>query len=261
MKYNVSAIMSRAWEIRRAAADRIGCKVSEILFSVCLKSAWADARNTPAAVLASWGAMAPEEQVRILTANVKKAAKNEIAYTAGDNYNEYNETVAWFLRYHGLDCLVNEAYCKLIARLDPAYLVPLNERRAAAGKPAISLVALVYRSAKDAIRTVYNDDIRHGVAKVRTIKDKDGDEYSYIETMVESKRDNTEMTAVTRSALADFMEGRDDIDRIIMTGRRDGYTLRELGEQLGMSSAAIQHRINRIKKGLAAAGLAPAGIA
>lgn len=257
MKYQISAIMSRAWDIRREAANRHGCKVSEVLFSDCLKIAWADAKNTPENVLADWSALTPEKQVSFLTACVKKAAKNEIAYSTEDNYNEYNETVAWFLRYHGLDCLVNEAYIKLIDRLDPSYLSALNARRHEAGKPSISLSSLVYRSAKDAIRSVYNDDIRHGVAKVRTVKDKDGEEYSYIETMVRSPKDNTEMTAVNRVTLADFIAGRDTVDRMIIKDKRNGYTERETAEHLGISGPAVHKRIVKIRDGLRAAGLSP----
>ena len=40
-----SEIMKRAWEIRKEAAEKIGCKISEIVFSFCLKQAWAEAKG------------------------------------------------------------------------------------------------------------------------------------------------------------------------------------------------------------------------
>jgi len=38
--------MKRAWEIRREAATKFNCKVTEISMSECLKLAWAEIKNT-----------------------------------------------------------------------------------------------------------------------------------------------------------------------------------------------------------------------
>lgn len=40
MKTQKSEIMGRAWKIRRLAAEKFNCKISEINFSACLKMAW-----------------------------------------------------------------------------------------------------------------------------------------------------------------------------------------------------------------------------
>lgn len=40
-----SSIMKRAWEIRKAAATKFNCKISEIHFGECLRLAWAEARK------------------------------------------------------------------------------------------------------------------------------------------------------------------------------------------------------------------------
>ena len=37
-------IMKKAWDIRRAAAEKYNCKVADIFFSACLKQAWAEAK-------------------------------------------------------------------------------------------------------------------------------------------------------------------------------------------------------------------------
>lgn len=40
-----SDVMKRAWEIRRIAASNIGCKVSEVSMSECMKIAWEEERE------------------------------------------------------------------------------------------------------------------------------------------------------------------------------------------------------------------------
>lgn len=252
-KYNLREIMAKAWEIYRANLDN--AEGLRPVFGLCLEMAWEHVKNEPENIMANWVGMSPADQIKMMTACVKLAAKNEIRYSTEDHYSEYNETVAWFLRDHGIDGLVNETYCKLIPRLDADYLGKLNERRASKGLVNITLVALVYRSAKDAIRAVYRDDIKHARASVRTIKDKDGTEYSYIDTMASNRKDNTETAAVIRSSLAAFINGRDEIDRLIIEGKRDGYTEREIAAMVGISGPAIHKRVDKIRDALRAAGL------
>ena len=134
MKYNLHDVMSKAWEIYHANKQPDGLRP---VFSICLEMAWEHVKN--ANVLNQWQAMSEKEQINMLTACVKRAAKNEIGYSTEDHYLQYNETVAWMLSYHGLDGLVNEAWLKLADRLDADYLDALNAKRAAAGKMNISL--------------------------------------------------------------------------------------------------------------------------
>jgi len=42
----MNTIMSKAWEIRKAAAAEMNCPLSEVLMSVCLEMAWAASRKT-----------------------------------------------------------------------------------------------------------------------------------------------------------------------------------------------------------------------
>ena len=137
MKYNLHDVMSKAWEIYHANKQPDGLRP---VFSICLEMAWEHVKN--ANVLNQWQAMSEKEQINMLTACVKRAAKNEIGYSTEDHYLQYNETVAWMLSYHGLDGLVNEAWLKLADRLDAGYLDALNAKRAAAGKMNISLKSL-----------------------------------------------------------------------------------------------------------------------
>ena len=237
-KYNVKSIMSRAWAIYHETDKGDGLRP---VFSLCLAMAWEDAKNTPENILHQWAAMDTKAQINMLTANIKKAAKNEIGYSTEDHYAEFNETVAWFLNHHGIDGLVNEAWVKLAERLDADYLDKLNAKRAASGKVNISLVALVYRSAKDAIRAVYRDDIKHG-----------------LDTMASTGKDETASTATLRVALEQFVNSRDEIDRMIIECKRDNYTEREIAEVVGINRAAVHKRIDKMREALRNIGLTPA---
>ena len=179
-------------------------------------------------IMQQWFNMGEDAQIRMITANVRKAAKNEIAYSIGGQYNQYNEAVAWFMDYHGLECLVNETWLKLAERLTPEYLDGLNSKRTHNGKEEITLVSLVYRCAKDAIRCIYEQDIKHGRAQAYTIVDKHGDSYDYIDIMAVSTRDNTETSAIIRAAFRSILNGMDHIDRIIIECKRDEMTEREI---------------------------------
>lgn len=204
-------------------------------------------------IMQQWFNMGEDAQIRMITANVRKAAKNEIAYSIGGQYNQYNEAVAWFMDYHGLECLVNEAWLKLAERLTPEYLDGLNSKRTHDGKEEITLVSLVYRCAKDAIRSIYEQDIKHGRAQAYTIVDNHGDEYDYIDIMAVSARDNTETSAIIRAAFRSILNDMDNTDRIIIECKRDGMSEREIGIVAGISGVAVHKRIVKIRAALTTA--------
>ena len=201
-------------------------------------------------IMQQWFNMGEDAQIRMITANVRKAAKNEIAYSIGGQYNQYNEAVAWFMDYHGLECLVNEAWLKLAERLTPEYLDGLNSKRTHDGKEEITLVSLVYRCAKDAIRSIYEQDIKHERTRVHTIVDKDSDEHDYIDIMAVSARDNTEASAIIRAAFRSILNGADDIDRVIIDYKCAGMSEREIGIVTGISGVAVHKRIVKIRAAL-----------
>ena len=92
MKYNLHEVMSKAWEIYHANKQPGGLRP---VFSICLEMAWEHVKNSN--ILNQWQAMSEQQQINMLTACVKRAAKNEIGYSTEDHYLQYNETVAWFL--------------------------------------------------------------------------------------------------------------------------------------------------------------------
>lgn len=248
-KYDLKSIMRMAWNLYRDQED------DEKTFGECLKMAWAHEKNQPERIIASWNALTGEQQMQFLRANVKRAAKDEIAHSTEDHYNEYNESVAWFFRNNDLDGFVNDAWLKLMQMLEPGNLARINERREESGKLNISLVQLVYRASLYSIRAVYRAEVKHVRARVHTVQDKNGDDVQYIDEMATSRKDNTEASAVTGVMLADFINSRDEIDRIIIEGRRDGYSSKEIAQMVGISEPAICKRLKKIKEAGRAAGL------
>lgn len=47
-------VMNKAWKIRKSAAIEMGCKVSEVCFSTCLKMAWAKVKAEGSSIEYTW---------------------------------------------------------------------------------------------------------------------------------------------------------------------------------------------------------------
>lgn len=260
-KYDLTAIMSRAWEIRKSAAEEIGCKVSEVVFSLCLKQAWAEAEGVnaeinAAAVVNEWAATPAEKQVEWLQRCVVRAAKDVIGYSTEDHYHQFNERAAWGLHGHDFDEFVNESYCKLFAAFDR--LAVTNERRAAKGLRPRSLKSLVYNAAKAAIMAIWENDKKHGKAiQDPEVMNDNGEVESYIETRVSAGGSvDTETSAIIRADLGQFTDGRDEIDRKIMEMVQENYTERQIAEVVKISNVAVHKRIVKIRAALQTAGIA-----
>ena len=260
--YNLAAIMRRAWAIRKSAAAEIGCAVSEVVFSLCLKQAWAEAEGVnaeinAAAVVNEWAATAPAAQVEWLQRCTVRAAKDVIGYSTEDHYHQFNECAAWGLHGHEFDEFVNTAYFKLYDAFDR--LAVTNERRAAKGLRPRSLKSIVYNAAKAAIMAIWEADKKHGQAmQDPEIVNDNGDVESWTETRVAAAGYDTETSAVIRVDLERFTAGRDEIDRKIVELVQQNYTEREIAQALDnkISNVAVHKRIAKIRAALLAAGVA-----
>lgn len=260
--YDLAAIMRRAWDIRKSAAAEIGCAVSEVVFSLCLKQSWAEAEGVnaeinAAAVVAEWAATPAEKQVNWLQRCVVRAAKDVIGYSTEDHYHQFNECAAWGLHGHEFDEFVSEAYCKLYDAFDR--LAVVNERRAAKGMRPRSLKSLVYNAAKAAIMAIWENDKKHGRAiQDPEIVNDNGEAESYTETRVKADGYDTETSAIIRVDLERFTAGRDEIDRKIVELVQQNYTEREIAQALDnkISNVAVHKRIVKIRAALQAAGVA-----
>ena len=261
--YNVAVIMSRAWSIRRNAAAEIGCNVSDVVMSECLRIAWAEAEavNAPAnaaAVAAEWSGLGAG-QLDMVRRCIHKAAKNIIGYSTEDHYLQFSEIPA-FYSYgdHDLDEFVNEVYIRVLEKIGPAaqadgleQLTATNERRAAQGKRPLTLVSLVYNAARASISAVYYADSKHSAAYDFEISDGEGNSASYVATCVEDKRANVERAAVIRLRIGQLRDGLDDIGQQVLEMVMQGKTEREIGKAVGISGVAVHKRIVKMRGELA----------
>lgn len=255
--YDLTAIMSRAWAIRKSAAAEIGCPVSEVVFSLCLKQAWAEAEGVNAEanaieIVREWGELGEAGQVKMMSACIRKAAKNEIRYSTEDHYLQFSEVPAFAcFRAHDFDEFISETCIRVLDKLgDVDKLTATNEKRATQGKRPIRLVSVVYNVARASIAAVYYQDSKHGAAYDWEISDGEGNTASYLETMVESGRDNTEKSAIIRATLDGYRETLDDIGQQILELVAAHMTEREIAKVVGISNVAVHKRIVKMRAAL-----------
>ncbi len=263
--YNLKNIMSRAWEIRKTAAAEIGCKVSEVVFSLCLKQAWAEAEGVNAKanahkIVQEWSDLSEAGQVKMMSACIRKAAKNEIGYSTEDHYLQFSEVPAFGChRPHDFDEFLSETCIRVLVKLaDVGRLTATNEKRAANGKRPVSLVSIVYNAARASIAAVYYQDSKHGAAYDWDISDDNGNTSSYLETCCRDKTEDTETSAIIRADIERFRAGRDEIDRKIIELVQENYTERDIAKALDnkISNVAVHKRLVKIRAALQAAGVA-----
>lgn len=188
-------------------------------------------------IITEWDALTTEQQLDYLKACAIKAAKREI-----------DSDLQRFISFHDLDGLANEAWLKLTDRMTDSYLERLNARRAAEGKPEITLNGIVYRAAWDAVRTAHRGDKKHEHDAL-TVCDEDGNE---LDRPIYRHADETEAIALGRLILAEFAGSRDEIDRMIIEAVRDGYTGRETAQAAEISAPAVTKRLQKLRAALRA---------
>ena len=246
--YNMGEIMTRAWAIRKAAAAEMGCKVSEVLMGECLKIAWAEAEGAnaetnAAAIAGEWANMADADKVRMMTACIRKAAKNEIGYSTVPAFGCF--------RTHDFDEFVSETCIRVLDKLaDLDKLAATNERRAAQGKRPMRLVSVVYNAARASIAAVYYADSKHGAAYDWEINDGEGNAASFLETCCGDATVDTETSAIIRADLDAFRDGLDEIGRQILEMVAAHKTEREIGKAVGISNVAVHKRIVKMRAAL-----------
>ena len=267
-KYNLTTIMSRAWAIRKSAAAEIGCAVSEVVFSLCLKQAWAEAEGVNAEanaieIVREWGELGEAGQVKMMSSCIRLAAKNKIRYSTEDHYLQFSEVPAFScFRPHDFDEFMSETCIRLLknwydldeygipAILNIGKLAVRNEKRAEQGQRPLTLVSLVYNAARASIAAVYYQDAKHGAAYDWEIEDGEGNTASYLETMVKSGRDNTEQSAIIRATLDSYRETLDDIGQRILELVAAHMTEREIAKMVGISNVAVHKRIVKMRAAL-----------
>lgn len=193
-----------------------------------------ETKNNAATIISEWNRLTAQEQINFITACTIKIIK---AKPTGTRY-EINE-------------VVNEAWLRITDNLTANRLTAINERRAAQGKATTTLAGIVYRAARASIAAISYSEKKQAAANVRTVKDEDGEESDYINTMAAS-RDDTESAAILRDTLERFAASRDEIDQQIIAGTMEGMTEREIAAIVSISAPAVHKRIVKIRAGLQA---------
>lgn len=248
--------MSRAWAIRRAAAASCSCSVSDLIMSECLKMAWAEAEavNAPTnadRIIREWAAMPEKKQISMMSACIRKAAKNEIRYTTEDHYLQYSEVPAFALYGpHDFDEFISETWLRVASALDPEKLTARNEKRAQQQKRPLSLVSVVYNAARASIAAVYYKDSKHSAATDYEIENDHGEKESYTETRAASSAD-TSRSALIRFSFDWLQSGLDDTGKKILALAAEGYSEREIASLLGtISNVAVHKRLTKMRASL-----------
>lgn len=185
-------------------------------------------------IINEWNGLTTQAQINFITACAFKIIK---AQPTGTRY-EINE-------------VVNEAWLRITDNMTTDRLTAINERRAAQGKAPTTLANIVYNAARASIAAISYSEKKHAAASVRTVKNQDGEEVDYIDTMTSIGAD-TEAAAILNVDIQRFIASRDSTDRQIISGLIERKTERELAAVVGISAPAVHKRIVKIRAALAA---------
>lgn len=178
-------------------------------------------------ISAEWDSMSTEAQIRLITACVCKVANKE------------NGSQTLYQHGHEINEFVNETWERVTNSLQPDELTACNRRRAAQGKQPITLVSMVYKSARAAVTTFCNREIKiTNATDYNTDTDTCGTVYG-IESSVIAKVD-----------LERFRSNRDAADQKILELVPIGYTEREIAVEVAMSNVAVHKRIVKMRNEL-----------
>lgn len=181
-------------------------------------------------IIDEWNALSEYAQVDIITRCISKAATQRKA--RGIDAAEY----------------IGGTWERIAAKLTPEALKIENARRAAEGKQQITLVSVVYHAAVACIEAEAYHERKNSVADDVQIRSENGESRSYLDTVISSGWDNTEMQAIIRADLERFTTGRDEIDRRILELAAEGFTEREIAAAIGtISNVAVHKRLVRMR--------------
>ena len=178
-------------------------------------------------IINEWNSMSTGEQVKLITACVRKAANKEVG------------SQALYQHGHEINEFINEAWERITNSLQPDELTACNKRRAAQGKPPITLVSMVYKSARAAVTTLCNRE-----AKIANATDYSTDANSCGTVY------GIESAIITTVDLERFRDSRDAADQRILELVSIGYTEREIAAEIAISNVAVHKRIVKMRNEL-----------
>lgn len=257
MKTINSTVMTTAWAIRKNAAQEMGCKVSDVLMSECLRMAWAMVKAGQS-IKAEAETMGTESVYRWLKNACHKYAKTAIGKTSGSNdwehgeyaYNQRLESPAfdWYgSAEYLLDDMAQEAFLALQRRLEnPAKLAELASK----GK---TLKLIVWDSAQYGVTKIVSQESKHARCIGFEAVNNSGDTFSLLDVLADEKAINPAdilSDAGLVSLLRDFAATLDEKNAYILQGKIRGLNEREMGKHLKISGPAVHKRVEKIRAAL-----------
>lgn len=248
-KYDVAAIMRRAWEIAHK------CKAEGLtpVFGICLNMAWMEAKSgSPSDIIAQWNAMDDTKQINVVTACFKKTCKEVIGRSTEDKYNGVNDKWLWeCLRGTSLEELQNACFVYVLDRMNIEWITRSNERRAKKGMRDVTFISVIYSACKAAMTKFYRNEISHVKAELPETMKQAGSGETFSLFDIKGTTDDKLEAIPFNETVNQFMDKLEGIDKEIFRKLAQGMTERVISEQVGKSKTAVHARIERMRKELA----------
>lgn len=183
-------------------------------------------------IITAWQAKTEQEQTALLLTNIKKAMREQIPASQRTMYEPHE--------------FLGAAWERTNERFTSQYLNGTNDERAESGKEPITLITLVYRCCKDAVRSTVANERKHDHDELES-EDGNTDGGYHGSIWQTDKRRTTEDRALIRVWLDELFSGLDERDAQIIKGKLNGMQQNELAEVIGISPAAICKCLKRIR--------------
>lgn len=195
-------------------------------------------------IISRWNTLSDQDKINTATRCIKRAAMKQIGS---------GKALSAFYQRHELDELLSETWLKLSERMTESYLTALNAHRAAQGTEPITMITVVYRAALDAIRAAQREDDRDDQNRLEPCTDENGQEYNAVDSLITSRRHDTEGEAMTRIMYTELVCGLDNTDRIVVEMLISGYRQREAAQAVNITPPAVNKRVRRLRATVTAA--------
>ena len=237
-------IMSRAHALTRAALAEFADADYRATFRAALRIAWEESRAVNPR--AEWERMSGEEQYSALIRSVWYGVNRDRAECdrMGNPRPNYFE---WIASDDDARACAHGAYIRMEDALSRAEQSVIDGKR----DTLPALRAVMMSACRNSARQTWRNEIKHNNAlRIEAIRDNDGNEIrrEYIKDAptTEHIAPNPENAIIMRDSIERACA--DDIDALIVHALSDGYSMREIGERIGMTHPAISKRIKRIRE-------------
>lgn len=226
-----ASIMNRAHALTRAAMEQHPTDSYRATFRAALAIAWNDYAASPRA---EWEKLEDEQKYDFLVRMVWHMKKRDCGTDALGN--ERMPVMDWVTSTDDALSVAHDAYTRLPALFDKA-----EEQET---PPALARVLSV--AVLRAARYIKRNELKHANA-LRHGVDIDGNDREYAESYAAPDHiaPNPENAAIVRDSID--RAARDDIDRAIIAGLANGYSLREMSKAIGKTHQALSKRLDGIR--------------